>query len=78
MTPYQKTIRIEIPVQISFSIDKGQKGTRNQPNYEPSIEDVTFDDKQIIEAVNNEVYGEESTVVDDLWDDVNNPGVLPF
>ena len=48
MTPYQKTIRIEIPVQISFSIDKGQKGTRNQPNYEPSIEDITFDDKQII------------------------------
>jgi len=78
MTPYQKTIRIEIPVQIRFRIDKGQKGTWEQPEYKPSIEDICFDDKQVIEAVNQEVYGEDSTVVDDLWDDVNNPGVLPF
>ena len=78
MTPYQKTIKIEIPVQLSFMIDKGQKGTRNQPDYKPSIEDVTFDDKQVIEALNNEVYGENSLVIDELWEEVNNPGILPF
>ena len=77
MTPYKKTIRIEIPVQIRFVIDKGQKGTRNQPNYEPSIEDITFDDKQIIEAVNNEVYGEESTIEDELWE-ITNTDNMPF
>ena len=78
MTPYQKTIFIQIPVQISFVIDKGQKGTRNQPHYEPSIEDITFDDKQVIEAVNNEVYGEKSLIEEELWQQVHNPGVLPF
>jgi len=78
MTPYQKTIRIEIPVQISFSIDKGQKGNWNQPDYKPSIEDVTFSDKQVIEALNNEVYGEKSLIEETLWEEVNNPGVLPF
>jgi len=78
MTPYQKTIFIQIPVRISFMIDKGQKGTRNQPNYEPSICDITFDDKQVIEAVNNEVYSERSLIEEELWEEINNPGVLPF
>ncbi len=70
MNQYQVTVYCEIPVKISFSIDKGQKGSWDQPHYEPSIEDMTFDDKQVIEAVNNEVYGEKSTIEEELWEDV--------
>jgi len=70
MNQYQVTVYCEIPVKISFSIDKGQKGSWDQPEYKPSIEDMTFDDKQVIEAVNNKVYGKNSTVIEELWEDV--------
>ena len=78
MTPYTKTIYREIPIQISFSIDKGQRGNWNQPEYEPSIEDILFSDHQVLEAVCNEVYGEKSTVIDELWEKVNETKSEPF
>jgi len=61
---------IEIPVKVTFSIDPGQKGNWNQPEYPASIEDIDFDDKQVIEAVNNEIYGEKSTIDEDIWEAV--------
>ena len=66
----ETTIYIEIPIQITFSVDPGQKGNWNQPEYPATIEDIDFNDKQVIEAVNNEIYGEHSTIDEELWEAV--------
>ena len=65
----EATIYIEIPIKISFSVDPGQMQTCTDPGYPPQIEDIDFDDKKVIEAVNTEIFGEKSTIDEDLMNE---------
>jgi len=64
-----KTVWVEIPVEITFSVDPGQKQTHTDPGYEPQVEDISFDDKQVIIALENEIYGEQSTIHETLMNE---------
>ena len=69
------TIYIEIPVNITFNVDPGQKQTwgdnGGDPPLPPSIEDMGFDKEQVLRAVRYEIYGKGSTVDEELMEFAN-------
>ncbi len=70
----ESTIYIEIPVNVTFSVDPGQKGSWDEPGYPAQVEDIDFDRHQVIEAVSEAIYGEKSTIDEDLMADAEEAG----
>jgi len=64
-----KTVWVEIPVDITFSVDPGQEGSWDQPAYSPQIEDIRFNNDQVISALEHEIYGEKSTIPETLMNE---------
>ena len=65
----EHTIFIEIPVDITFSVDPGQEGSWYEPAYSPQIEDIRFNNNQVISALEHEIYGEKSTIPETLMNE---------
>jgi len=69
-----ETIYIKIPVEISFSIDPGQKGKFSGqpedccPKYPPSIEDMDIDPGQILDAIRKAIFDDKSTIPEQLME----------
>jgi len=64
----EATIYIEIPVTVTFSVDPGQKQTHTDPGFMPSIEDIDYDGKQVLDAVGAEIFGEKSHIEEELME----------
>ena len=64
-----KTVWVEIPVEITFSVDPGQRQTWEEPGYGPQIEDIRFNNDQVISALEHEIYGEKSTIPETLMNE---------
>ena len=64
----KETLYIEIPVEITFSIDPGQIQTHTNLGYPPSIEDIEFDNNQVIKEIEKAIYDKNSTVEEELMD----------
>ncbi len=68
----KKTVFIEIPVTISFFIDPGQEQTLDDPGYPVQVEDIMYSHAQVIDALDHELYGEGSTIEEELIELVEN------
>lgn len=62
------TVYIELPIEIDFSIDPGQKQTWDDPGFPASVEDISYDHDQVIKALDEAIYGEKSTIDEDLME----------
>jgi len=68
----KETLFIEIPVEITFSIDPGQKGRFSGrpddccPEYPAMVEDKTFNFEEVLSAVIEKIYGLDSTIDEEL------------
>ena len=68
------TIYIEIPVEVTFSIDPGQKGRFSGPpencwpEYPACVQDLTFDPKQVLAETHKALYDSDSTVPEQLME----------
>lgn len=62
----ETTIYIEIPVSVKFDFCPGQVGSWNDPSFPPSIEDIDFDNEQVLKAVRDAVHG--STIDEELME----------
>jgi len=62
------TIHIEIPVEISFSINPGQKGRFSgppedcRPEYPPEIENMDIDPGQILDEIRKAIFDDKSDI----------------
>ena len=63
-----ETIYIEIPVEISFSIDPGQKQTWDEPGFPPCIEDKAVTTGAVLKAVNDYIREHEDEIDAELMD----------
>ena len=70
------TLYIEIPVEIMYSIDPGQKGRFSGPpedcwpEYPACVEDKVIDEKQIMSEVRRQIY-EDETIDEQLMEIAN-------
>jgi len=62
----KEIIYIEIPVEIEFSIEEGYTQTWDEPGQPTSVEDISFDRHQVIEEINDYIFGKNSTIDEDL------------
>ena len=58
----KETLYLEIPVEITFNVDPGQKTTHWEPGFPPSIEDKCFDLNQVQNAVQDYLKDKEDLV----------------
>jgi hypothetical protein len=63
-----ETIYIEIPIQITFSIDPGQKQTHWEPGFPACVEDKAITTDSVIKAVNEYIEEHEDLVDAELME----------
>ena len=66
-----ETIYIEIPVEISFSIDPGQKATHWEPGFPPCVEEMDINPGQILDEIRKVIFDDKSDIPEKLMDLVN-------
>ena len=49
------TMWIEIPVEVTFEYDEGEKQTRDYPGSPPEIEFLSFDSKKTLDDIDSEI-----------------------
>ena len=67
----QAEIYIEIPIQITFTIDPGQKTTHWEPGFPPSIEDKAVTTGAVLKAVNDYIEEHEDEIDAELMEIAN-------
>ena len=70
----KETLYIEIPVEISFSIDPGQKGRFSGPpenccpEYPACVEDMDINPGQILDEIRKAIFDDKSDIPEQLME----------
>jgi hypothetical protein len=74
----QSTIDLTIPVKVEYFLELGEKPTKDNPGLARQISDITYSKKQIMQEVDKLIFGPESTIDQDIWNDFERQRDLNF
>ena len=64
----KETLYLEIPVEISFSIDPGQKATHWEPGFPPCVWEMDINPGQILDEIRKVIFDDKSDIPEKLME----------